>query len=56
MEALLGDAGKAKRKLGWTPATTLAELVSEMVDSDYLAAKRDSLVKRAGFQAPDYHE
>jgi GDPmannose 4,6-dehydratase len=56
VETLLGDPTKAKQKLGWTPATTLAELVREMVDSDYLAAKRDSLVKRAGYQAFDYHE
>ena len=53
---LLGDPGKAKRKLGWTPATTLAELVSERVDSDYAAAKRDSLVKKACYQAFGYHE
>ncbi len=56
VETLLGDAGKAKRKLGWSPTTTLAELVREMVDSDYVAAKRDSLVKQAGFQAFDFHE
>jgi GDPmannose 4,6-dehydratase len=34
----------------------LAELVAEMVNSDYTAAKRDSLVKLAGFQAYDHHE
>ena len=56
IETLLGDPGKAKRKLGWTPATTLAELVSEIVESDYVAAKRDSLVKKGGYQAYDYHE
>ncbi len=56
VETLLGDPTKAKQKLGWTPATTLAELVREMVDSDYVAAKRDSLVKQAGYQAFDYHE
>ena len=56
VETLLGDAGKAKRKLGWSPTTTLAELVREMVDSDYVAAKRDSLVKQAGYQAFDFHE
>ena len=56
VETLLGDPGKARRKLGWTPTTTLAELVREMVDSDYVAAKRDSLVKTAGYQAFDYHE
>jgi GDPmannose 4,6-dehydratase len=56
VETLLGDPSKAKRRLGWAPATTLAELVHEMVDSDYVAAKRDSLVKLAGYQAFDYHE
>jgi GDPmannose 4,6-dehydratase len=56
VQTLLGDPGKARTQLGWTPATTLAELVREMVESDYVAAKRDSLVKQAGFQAFDYHE
>jgi GDPmannose 4,6-dehydratase len=56
VETLLGDPTKAKQKLGWTPTTTLAELVREMVDSDYVAAQRDSLVKQAGYQAFDYHE
>ncbi|MDP1537837.1 MAG: GDP-mannose 4,6-dehydratase, partial [Burkholderiales bacterium] len=56
VETLLGDPSKAKQKLGWTPTTTLAELVREMVESDYVAAKRDSLVKQAGYQAFDYHE
>jgi len=31
-------------------------LVAEMVKADYTAAKRDSLVKLAGFQAYDYNE
>jgi hypothetical protein len=31
-------------------------LVSEMVLADFTSAKRDSLVKSAGFQAFDYHE
>ena len=56
VETLLGDPAKAKAKLGWTPKTTLAELVREMVMSDYTSAKRDNLVKQAGFQAYDYHE
>jgi len=56
VETLLGDPSNAKKKLGWTPKITLAELVAEMVNSDYTAAKRDSLVKMAGFQAYDYHE
>jgi GDPmannose 4,6-dehydratase len=56
VETLLGDPTKAKEKLGWVPKTTLRELVAEMVESDYNAARRDSLVKMAGFQAYDYHE
>ncbi len=56
VETLLGDPSKAKRKLGWEPRITLHELVQEMVQSDYTAAKRDSMVKLAGFQAYDYHE
>ena len=56
VETLLGDPKKAKDKLGWVPKITLAELVAEMVQSDYTAAKRDALVKQAGFQAYDYHE
>ena len=56
VETLLGDPSKAKDKLGWTPKTTLPELVAEMVQADYPAARRDSLVKLAGFQAYDHHE
>jgi GDPmannose 4,6-dehydratase len=56
VETLLGDPTKAKEKLGWSPKTTLRELVAEMVEADYQSAKRDSLVKAAGFQAYDYNE
>lgn len=56
VETLLGDPGKAKQKLGWTPRTTLQQLVKEMIQADYESAKRDALVKMAGFQTFDYHE
>jgi GDPmannose 4,6-dehydratase len=56
VETLLGDPAKAKAKLGWVPTTTFEELVKEMVESDYSSAKRDSLVKLAGFQTYDRHE
>jgi len=56
VETLLGDPTKAREKLGWTPKISLPELVKEMVESDYTSAKRDSLVKSAGYQAYDYHE
>jgi len=56
VETLLGDPTKAKQKLGWTPVTTLQQLVSEMAQSDFTSAKRDSLIKQHGFQAFDHHE
>jgi GDPmannose 4,6-dehydratase len=56
VETLLGDPSKARAKLGWSPRTSFAELVKEMVEADYTAARRDSLVKLAGFQAYDYNE
>jgi GDPmannose 4,6-dehydratase len=56
VETLLGDPSKAKAKLGWEPRITLQELVQEMVQADYEAARRDTLVKSAGFQAYDYNE
>ena len=56
VETLLGDASKAREKLGWTPKITFAELVSEMVREDLKAAERDELVKKHGYKAMDYHE
>ena len=56
VETLLGDPSKAREKLGWTPVISLQELVSEMVVADYNAAKRDALVKLAGFSTFDHHE
>lgn len=56
VETLLGDASKAREKLGWTPKITLPELVSEMIETDFAIAQRDQLVKTAGFQAYDYNE
>jgi GDPmannose 4,6-dehydratase len=56
VETLLGNPAKAKARLGWEPTIGFAEMVSEMVESDYTSARRDSLVKLAGFQAYDHHE
>lgn len=53
VETLLGDAAKAKTKLGWEPEIRFAELVKEMVEEDFAAARRDSLCIQAGF---DVHE
>jgi GDPmannose 4,6-dehydratase len=56
VESLLGDATKAKAKLGWRPKIGFKELVREMVRADLKAAERDELVKRHGYQAFDYFE
>ena len=45
VDLLLGDASKAKEKLGWTPSTSFSELVQLMVDADWQEARRES---RAG--------
>jgi GDPmannose 4,6-dehydratase len=56
VETLLGDASKAKDKLGWVPKITFQELVSEMMREDLKAAERDELVKRHGFNTFNYNE
>lgn len=56
VETLLGDASKAKEKLGWEPKITFDELVKEMVREDLKTAERDALVKRHGYHANNYHE
>ena len=56
VETLLGDASKAREKLGWTPRTSFAELVAEMIETDYDAARRDSMVRDAGFRFYAHHE
>ncbi|MGH8488548.1 MAG: GDP-mannose 4,6-dehydratase [Gammaproteobacteria bacterium] len=53
---LLGDATKAKEKLGWRPKVNFRELVQEMVREDLKSAERDELVKRHGYSAYDYNE
>ena len=56
VETLLGDPTKAEQRLGWTPRTSFAELVAEMVREDLKMAERDELVKNHGYKAFNYHE
>ena len=56
VETLLGDPGKAKRELGWTPRTSFDDLVREMVECDLKAAERDALVLRHGYTAYNVRE
>jgi GDPmannose 4,6-dehydratase len=48
VETLLGDASKAKRKLGWKPRVTFKQLVAEMVREDVDIAKQEELARRHG--------
>jgi GDPmannose 4,6-dehydratase len=49
VETLLGDPGKAREKLGWTPTTTFQEMVQEMVQHDLDKARRHALLKSHGY-------
>ncbi len=54
--SLLGDATKAKEKLGWVPKISFNELVSEMMREDLRSAERDELVKKHGYNTYNYNE
>jgi GDPmannose 4,6-dehydratase len=56
VDALLGDASKARAKLGWRAQVSFAELVREMVAADLAAARRDAAVARQGFRTYRYRE
>ncbi|EKH1293633.1 GDP-mannose 4,6-dehydratase [Escherichia coli] len=49
VETLLGDPTNARVKLGWTPKTTLNEMVKEMVEHDFNNAQQHALLKQHGF-------
>jgi len=49
VETLLGDPTKAREKLGWTPTTTLEELVAEMVAADKEEAAKEALLRQQGY-------
>ncbi len=49
VETLLGDPTKAREKLGWTPTTTLEQLVGEMVAADVQEAAKEATLRREGF-------
>ena len=56
VETLLGDPSKAKRVLNWEAKTSFVDLIKEMVAADRESARRDALVRQAGYQTFDYHE
>jgi len=50
VETLVGDASKARIKLGWQPKVNFRELVAEMVAGDLKLAERDQLVSSSGYR------
>ena len=56
VDTLLGDPERAHKKLGWTPTTTLEELVKEMVTHDQEEARKEAYLKRKGFQVTGARE
>ena len=56
VDLLLGDATKAKEKLGWTPKYTLNELVDDMMASDLKLMTKDQYLKNGGYTIMNYFE
>ncbi len=56
VELLIGDASKAKQKLGWEPKYTLEELVKEMVAADVDYFKKEIILKQSGFAVKNQFE
>jgi GDPmannose 4,6-dehydratase len=49
VESLLGDPGKARRRLGWEPQTSFEAMVHEMVAHDLDTARRCKLLRSHGY-------
>ena len=56
VDELLGDASKAREKLGWEPKILIEELISEMIDEDSKESKKESLLKNEGFSVYSFKE
>jgi GDPmannose 4,6-dehydratase len=56
VDLLIGDATKAKVKLGWEPKIQLKELVNEMMSSDLKLMQKDQYLNNGGFQTLNYFE
>jgi len=56
VDLLIGDASKAKNKLGWTPEYSLSDLVKDMMESDIKLMKKDHFLKESGYTTFNYFE
>ena len=53
---LLGDAGKARKKLGWKPTITFEDMIAEIVEADMEEARKDYLCLTEGFQTYNHFD
>ena len=56
VDTLVGDASKARDKLGWQPKVSFRELVAEMVAGDLKVAERDQLVANSGYRVHSHSD
>ncbi len=56
VDLLIGDARKAREKLGWKPKYDLATLVREMVHADVDLFRREKILRESGFEIKNQHE
>lgn len=56
VDLLIGDATKAKEKLGWVPEYDLNALVKDMVQSDLKLMQKDRYLKDGGYKILSYFE
>ena len=56
VDELLGDSSKAKNKLGWEPKTSLEELIEEMISKDKEEARKQSYLRKKGFNIAEPSE
>jgi GDPmannose 4,6-dehydratase len=56
VDLLIGDASKAKNKLGWEPEISLEDLVVDMMSSDLKLFKKDKYLKKGGYDTLNYFE
>lgn len=56
VDLLIGDATKAKERLGWIPEYDLNYLIKEMMESDLMLMKKDAYLKEGGYRTLNYFE
>ncbi len=56
VDLLIGNAAKAKQKLGWQPVYDLTMLVQEMIKADLELFSKDRILKEHGHSVYSFHE